>query len=553
MAKFNTPTTRPVGRGPLGTTGEVTTTHEGGTGYQRDVKSELFLHLTTRFVGEDSFYQGKDDALTRLRVLIAEVVKTTEGWEWLKGFGPWLRGSANIRSGAIVLAVEAVHARLDYGELGDGNRQLIDAVLQRADEPGELLAYWTSRYGKAIPKPVKRGVADAVARLYNERSFLRYDSTKAGVRFADVLDLTHPTFKQPYQRDLFEWALATRHNRDGAPGESLTAIQARWELSRLQPFERHLLAQGAITDAASDEYGKLKRAMAGQWEWLISWLGESPKDQDLTLAKSEQWELASQQMGYMALLRNLRNFDEAGVSDEVAGWVIGKLKDPEEVKQSRQLPFRFYSAYRTAPSLRWGHALDVALAQCLANVPELPGDTLALIDTSASMTDKLSGKSTLTCVEAAAIFALALKLKNPDKVDVYGFADGQFEVTGATRGMSLLKAVEAFIACVGRVGHGTQIQAAVTNTYQKKHDRVLIFTDMQTFRHHGYHGYGVGDVSAAVPKNVPVYSWDLRGYQATGMPLEGNRHEMGGLTDATFRLIPFIEAGQRAAWPWLQD
>ncbi|MGW7465173.1 alpha/beta fold hydrolase [Streptomyces xantholiticus] len=47
---------------------------------------------------------------------------------------------------------------------------VIATVLQRADEPGELLGYWTARYGRRIPKPVKRGIADAVQRLYDERS-----------------------------------------------------------------------------------------------------------------------------------------------------------------------------------------------------------------------------------------------------------------------------------------------------------------------------------------------------------------------------------------------
>jgi hypothetical protein len=68
----------------------------------------------------------------------------------------------------VVLAAEAVRARLAAG-LEGGNRQLVGSVLHRADEPGEMLAYWTSRYGRTVPKPVKRGIADAVARLYDER------------------------------------------------------------------------------------------------------------------------------------------------------------------------------------------------------------------------------------------------------------------------------------------------------------------------------------------------------------------------------------------------
>jgi len=65
-----------------------------------------------------------------------------------------------MRTAPVVLAAEAVRARLAAG-LDGGNRQLVGSVLRRADEPGEMLAYWTSRYGRAVPQPVKRGVADA--------------------------------------------------------------------------------------------------------------------------------------------------------------------------------------------------------------------------------------------------------------------------------------------------------------------------------------------------------------------------------------------------------
>lgn len=44
---------------------------------------------------------------------------------------------------------------------------MIASVLRRPDEPGELLAYWTATYGRAVPKPVKRGIADAVRRIYH--------------------------------------------------------------------------------------------------------------------------------------------------------------------------------------------------------------------------------------------------------------------------------------------------------------------------------------------------------------------------------------------------
>ncbi|MEJ3751036.1 hypothetical protein WEI85_48475 [Actinomycetes bacterium KLBMP 9797] len=43
---------------------------------------------------------------------------------------------------------------------------------------------------------------------------------------------------------------------------------------------------------------------------------------------------------------------------------------------------RFLSAYRAAPSLRWGYPLEQALGHSLNNIPSLPGRTLVLVDTS---------------------------------------------------------------------------------------------------------------------------------------------------------------------------
>ena len=75
------------------------------------------------------------------------------------------------------------------------------------------------------------------------------------------------------------------------------------------------------------------------------------------------------------------------------------------------------------------------------------------------------------------------------------------------------------------------------------HDRVFVISDMQTF--------AGGDVSRAVPHDVPLYGFNLGGYRHTafdaGTP---NRFEFGGLTDATFRMIPLIEAGRNADWPF---
>jgi len=552
MSRFNVRFARPTGRGPLATEAVPSgRTHEGGTGYERDARSELFLRATASFAGEDSFYEDAAVRDDRLRELVSGLATDADGFTWLQGFLPWLREEGNIRSASVVLAAEAVKARLAAG-LDGGNRQLVSSVLRRGDEPGEMLAYWTSAHGRAVPQPVKRGVADAVTRLYDERAFLRYDSAARGFRFGDVIDLVHPSpapARAAWQGELYRWAITARHGRDEAVPESLRAVAARAALGRFSPAARHEMAR-SVLGGDEDKRQLLGRAAAGQWEWLLSWLGEAPAED--VLSKADRWRLILPQLGYMALIRNLRNLDEAGISDKEAAELAARIADPEQVRRSRQFPFRFLSAYLNAPSLRWGHALETALDAATGSIPELPGRTLILIDTSASMGQPMSRRSTMTMVQAAALFGLATGIRNRDRAEVYGFADGQFRVPRLAYRSSVLKSVEAFTERIGEVGHGTRIAEAVRATY-RGHDRVMIFTDMQTFPDHGGWCGQVGDVSASVPPQIPVYGLNLVGYRHSAMPAgHGNRHELGGLTDATFALIPNIENGLAARWPWME-
>ncbi len=534
MARFNTRSTRPSTSSPVKSTGEQTRTHEGGTGYLRDARSELFLLAVTNMVGQDTFYEHggqRDDQFTALVRQLA-----VEDPEWTAGLLGWLRRDGNMRTAALVGAAEFTRARLDAKAPGH-SRQVIASVLQRADEPGELLAYWTSRYGRAIPKPMKRGIEDAVGHLYNERALLKYDTDSKGYRFGDVIELVHPTPAALWQGDLFEHAIDRRHNRDKPIPESLQLLHTRAEIAKWDVQKRRALLKRP--DAAD-----FLRHAGMTWEALAGWL-QGPMDK-------AAWEAIIPSMGYMALLRNLRNFDEAGVSDEVADAVVRRLADPEQVARSRQLPMRFYSAYRAAPSLRWGHALEKALTASLANIPELTGRTLVLVDTSSSMHDSFSRDGTLMRWDAAALFGIALGQRCAD-ADVVSFSSARYYMgdrPGAKTKAFPLQRGESLLRAVGRwkdggwfLGGGTDTALALRQEF-RDHNRVVIVTDEQA-------GHDYSEVTRAIPAGVPMYTWNLAGYQAGHAPSGGrNRHTFGGLTDQAFRMIPLLERGRDARWPW---
>lgn len=529
MSKFNKGAIRPAVSSPVKTDASPTgVTHEGAPGYARETKSELFLLSVANMVGEGTFYETAADRDSRFQALVREVAVADMGW--LAGFLPWLRNDANMRSASLVAAVEAVKARSEAGETG-GSRQLIDAVLQRADEPGEALAYWLTRFGRPIPIAVKRGIADAVVRLWSEYSLMKYDTRERPLRFGDVVDLTQPAYhhrevRGTWRYDLYGHALDRRHNRDKPIPESLTTLRARAELFALPVDERR-----AILDR--DDAADALRSAGVTWEALAGWL-EQPMD-------ARAWEVMIPSMGFMALLRNLRNFDEAGVSDEVAEQVAKRLSDPEQVARSRQFPFRFLAAYNAAPSLRWGHALEKALNASLSNVPALSGRTLILVDRSGSMFGPISNRSGLNRADTAALFGSALAVR-ADSADLVEFGTNHKPVS--------FSRADPILRILGRFGSlgGTNTAEAVRGNF-RRHDRVVIVTDEQAWG--GFYG---ADPLAQVPVDVPVYTWNLAGYRyGHGPSGEGRRHTFGGLTDQAFRMIPLLEAGRDGAWPWMGD
>ncbi|WP_328301071.1 TROVE domain-containing protein [Streptomyces sp. NBC_00435] len=525
MARFNLlPSRAAAPASPVRSTRARDRNHHRSPGFVRDPRSELFLLAVANFVTQRTSYEAGEARDQRFAALVRTLA--VQDPQWTAGLLGWLRRDGGMRTASLVGAAEYVRARLDAGAAdGPSNRQVVDSVLLRADEPGELLAYWTATYGRAVPKPVKRGIADAVRRLYDEKSLLKYDTASKGFRFGDVLNLVHasPDPAKPWQGELFRHALDRRHSPETVqvPAGSRTLLAHR-ALMELPVGERR-----SVVTAAD---GAERLAAAGvTWEALAGWL-QGPMD-------AAVWEAVIPSMGAMALVRNLRNFDQAGVSDEVAERVAAKISDPEAVTRSRQFPFRYLAAYQHAPSLRWAYPLERALGHSLGNVPALPGRTLILVDRSGSMWSPLSDRSQLNRADAAAIFGTALALRAED-ADLVQFGSDSKEVA-YDRGESVLKVLERF------ENLGGTYTAEAVRTHYAGHDRVLIVTDEQAT-----YAYG-GDPTSLVPDTVPVYTWNLAGYRVGHAPSgSANRHAFGGLTDAAFRMVALIEGGRDAAWPW---
>lgn len=566
MPKFNTRDTRTArtATGPIQAVSNAptTVTAEGGAAWQRTPKSELFLLATTSHdVTADAFYDNRADTgltvrrhptyqaepvparsdprIVRFRHLIHTVA--VDDPQWTHDFLVWLRTGANIRTAAVVGAVEAARAMAAAGI--PGGRQVLADVLTRPDEPGEAVAYHLAVYGRKMAMPVKKGIGDAARRLYNERSLLKWDTASHGVRFGDVLELCHPAAARPGQDALFRHAINRRHGRDNIQqivgskdvGTNLPVVYANILLR--SKLSEHVSWAQVTPDNLTD---------AGMtWEDVLSLAGPNVNKRDL-------WRNLIPAMGFMARLRNLRNFDQHGLTDGDVSEVLHMLTDEEQVRASRQLPLRFLSAFRAVSHLRWAYPLERALELSLSNVPALRGNTLILVDTSSSMADRLSEKSDLQRWDAAAAFGLALARRCETAAVVSYSAAGWrgqlWKQFPQIPGESLLTAIKRWQTDGYFIGGGTDTVEALRQTFNPAvHHRVILLTDEQA----AYSQYGT--VDNVLPANVPLYTVNLAGYRAGGTPTNPYRVTLGMLVDSMFQVIPMIESGRDGMWPWEHD
>lgn len=292
---------------------------------------------------------------------------------------------------------------------------VVAQVLQRADEPGELIALNLARRGllnvnkaKTIPHGIASGIELALqhGRAFGEYGLAKYDRDST-VKLKDVFRLVRPKPLNDEQAAL--WG-------------------------------RALKGQLMIPDT---------------WETALSAGGD--KKEVFTRMLQEQT------IGYLALLRNLRNMVQAGVDTKLISEAILLRKGA-----ARVLPFRYVAAARAAPQLE--PAIDAALNACIGESMPLAGKTIVLVDVSGSMDAPLSGKSDMTRMDAACALAAVI---NAD-IRVFSFSSQLVECP-PRRGMAGVDAIRT------SQSHGsTYLGRAVQAINGMPHDRLIVITDEQS-------------------------------------------------------------------------
>lgn len=473
MSKFNT--TLPKQK-------TLTENLAGGQAYKQSEELTLVSLLLTSFVN-DQFYRDSKGALNDLK----RSMNNIKDKEFIAKAAIYARDKFGMRSITHALAAE-LSSQLNGAEWG---KDFYEKVVVRVDDMTEILSYYlaykTNKDNPKFPNSLKKGFAKAFNK-FDAYQLAKYSGSNKEVKLVDVVNIVHPI---PNVRN-----------------EKALNLLVKGELKNTETWESKL-------------------SKAGQ---------EANSEEDLSKLKSDAWSelISNRKIGYFALLRNLRNIITQ--SPDSVNEACKMLVDENLIKKSRVLPFRFSTAYDEIMKIPQSKltrdvlvAINDALNISVINVPKFEGETLLVMDTSASMRGRAS--------DIASLFGAVLAKAN--NCDVMTFSnDSKYMSYNPIDSVITLRDNFRF------AGGGTNFKSIFTKA-NKKYARVVILSDMQ-----GWVGYTSPKNEFKKYKdkfgaNPFVYSWDLAGYGTLQFP-ENNVFALAGFSDKVFDIMKLMEADKKA-------
>jgi hypothetical protein len=486
---------------------EVVSNYEGAKAYKLSPELELYSAVVTAGLS-DTFYEKADTRLDRIRELMLK-----SDAEYVAKLAVYARNDMYMRSIPMVLAVEL--AKLNSGDAVVG--KTVAGVVKRADEITELLAYYqlaNKRNGakklNKLSKQIQKGLATAFNR-FDEYQFAKYNRD-GEIKLRDALFIVHPKAKDENQQMVFNKIAAN-------------------ELSVPYTWETELSALGQTKFASDKEKAAAFRA---KWEELID----------------------SGKVGYMALMRNLRNILEAKVSPAHVKKVCAYLSDANAVANSKQLPFRFLAAYREVKAMNSEfatmvlNALEDAVVMSVKNLKGFDENTAVLVacDVSGSMQSPVSAKSKVLMYDIGLMLGMLMQSKCKRVVSGM-FGDTWKVINMPNRGV--LSNVDAYYKREGEVGYSTNGYKVIDDLINRKvvMDKIMLFTDCQLWdsRHAGSSLEKSWMAYKAIAPKAKLYLFDLAGHGNTPLNIQRNDvHLIAGWSDKVFDVLHAIENGSSA-------
>jgi hypothetical protein len=221
--------------------------------------------------------------------------------------------------------------------------------------------------------------------------------------------------------------------------------------------------------------------------------------------------------------------------------------------KSKQLPFRFFAAYRELANVgnagsRVFDVLETAIEHSVENMPKLHGKTVIAIDTSGSMRSAISSKSSVTCADIAKLLAV-MGAKICDDVIVYNF-DTEIDKLHYTNRGGIISTSMAIETRGGGTNISLPLQKMLADNIHA--DRLIILSDNEiNSSWEGRFGW-YGAVQPCQPladeyrrkfnKDFWVHAIDLQGY-GTQQFVGSKTNIIAGWSEKLLEFINLAEKG----------
>lgn len=299
--------------------------------------------------------------------------------------------------------------------------------------------------------------------------------------------------------------------------------------------------------AAVDKFQRGEIKSADTWETRIS--GSENKEE-----KEQNWRelVEGRKLGYLALLRNLRNILNCDFADNswIDMYLVPQLVNATAIKKSLVFPYQIYTAYKFLDEKPMSimAALDEAFRIAIGNVPILNGSSLLVLDVSGSMDSSCSDNSKITCKEIGAVYGACIYLSNKNSEFIkFGDRAKRCEYRRTMNVFDMIEKMQDNDGC----GYGTDI-IPVWDMLDRHYDRIFLISDMQVMKGSAWNYWSRSYVNPVDAMNryfdvfgqTNVYSFDVCNYNSqVANPRSGNLTMLTSLSSQVFKMLEYIEKG----------
>lgn len=558
MAKYNTKREIPLQDQKAGVM--ETTTHQGGKGLTQRPEAELIGILATGM--GNNFYEKETEREKRFREVLGKVAKTNKLFA-AKAliYARTVFGQRSVTHvGAIDLLPYLTGTELAKRFYSKRERNANrGGIVYRIDDMAEILAVYQAKNGvdAPIPNAIKKGFKDAIEHA-DAYTLAKYQMKSRGVSLVDIVNLVHPVATKingtvKVSLDEFKKAITGTKFEKEYDFSYLKPEENVMEIPALRALVLGILKQFNTVEDKNTEAGKVVAEKVKKGEITT----ERAKI-ELNEAKTDNFKelIETKKIGYLALLRNLRNIlktDDTDLLDKACELLIQKefirksLVWPHQIDLALEvMTIEFSGTKLTKVAKALGTAYELSIPNLEHLLPE--GRTAVVFDTSGSMDGGYSNividqskKTTINKKPAEKAALIAATFAKGVAGEVYHFASGAEQITGWNPTDSVNTLKQKFMSYNGRQGHGTDFGACfkLFERMGKQYDRVIIISDEQD----GYGNVESNYKGYCQKFGTPyVYIINVCGYAPTAPIKSGDRvFRLYGYSADIYERIPRLE------------